>query len=172
MYLFDASGTLLTTISSPRPVEGSGFGKSMAAFGNNLLVGENGGFSDDVQNSGVVHLFDSTTGALIRSYLNPTPETFEVFGFTVAASGDHVVVGSLRDHKGKSEPGAAYVFNGMTGKLMDKFTNPEPSLTVSYAFDVAALGERILISSPYQSSDPGNISRAGVAYLFQPKKTQ
>jgi hypothetical protein len=37
---------------------------------------------------------------------------------------------------------------------------------------VAVIGNSVLISSPFESSDPANISQDGVAYLFQPKKTR
>jgi hypothetical protein len=168
VYLFDASGTLLTTIFSPRPAEGGGFGSSLAAFGNNLVVGESGGFSGNVQNSGAVHLFDGTTGAFIRSFPNPTPKVGEGFGFSVAASGNHVVVGSIRDQKGKSAPGAAYVFDGTTGELLDKLENPNTRLSDSFALDVAALGQKVLVTSPSQSSDTNNL-QDGVGYLFQPR---
>ena len=169
VYLFDGNGNLITTIVSPRPVEFSQFGGDLAAFGDDLLVAEQRGFTGD-RRAGVVHLFDGATGDFIRSYFNPTPKDFELFGNSVAASGNNVLVGALRHIKGNSFLGAAYLFDGTTGDLTETFLNPDPSVQDSFARQVAAIGDSVLISSPFQSSDPANISDDGVAYLFQPKR--
>ena len=167
VYLFDGAGNLITTIISPRPVEFSGFGSDLAAFGDDLLVGEERGFTGDLR-AGVVHLFDGTTGAFIRSYFNPTPVAFELFGNSVAASGNNVLIGALRDAKGRRS-GAAYLFDGTTAQLTATLVNPERDVPDSFAHQVAAIGNSLLVSSPSQSSDPDQFSDDGVAYLFQPK---
>ncbi len=171
VYLFDGNGNLITTIVSPQPVQFGGFGNALAAFGNNLLIAEQRGFTGSLR-AGVVHLFDGTTGSFIRSYFNPTPENFEFFGNSLAVSGNNILVGALRNIKSNSFLGAAYLFDGTTGGLIETFLNPDPSVQDSFAQQVAIIGNSVLISSPFQSSDPANISGDGVAYLFQPKKTK
>lgn len=168
VYLFDGSGNLITTLVSPRPVGFSGFGSALAAFGDDLLVAEERGFTGDLR-AGVVHLFDGSTGAFIRSYFNPTPAAFELFGNSVAASGNNVLVGALRNERGP-RAGAAYLFDGTTGALTATFLNPDRSLQDSFANQVAVIGNSVLISSPFQTSDPVNLSEDGVAYLFQPRR--
>lgn len=168
VYLFDGAGNLITTIVSPQPVASSGFGSSIAAFGNNLLVGHEAGFTGNVR-SGVVHLFDGATGAFIRSYLNPTPVEGELFGNSVAASGNNVLIGALR-HQTRRQAGAAYLFDGTTAQLTATLLNPERSVADSFAWQVAAIGNSLLVSSPFQSSNPDQFSDDGVTYLFQPKK--
>jgi hypothetical protein len=167
VHLFDGSGTLITTIVSPQPVAYTVVGSSLAAFGNNLLVGHEAGFTGNVR-SGVAHLFDGTTGAFIRSYLNPTPVEGELFGNSVAASGNNVLIGALRDAKNRRS-GAAYLFDGTTAQLIATLVNPERSVADSFASQVAAIGDSLLVSSPSQSSDPDQFSDDGVAYLFQPR---
>jgi len=167
VYLFDGSGNLLQTILSPRPVEFGQFGAALAAFGDDLLVSEERGFTGDVR-AGVVHLFDGATGAFIRSYFNPTPKAFELFGNSVAASGNNVLIGALRNQKGQLS-GAAYLFDGTTAGLVTTLLNPERSVTDSFAQSVAVIGNSLLVGSPFQSSDPNNPLQEGVAYLFQPK---
>ena len=166
VYLFDGNGNLITTILSPRPVQFGSFGDALAAFGNNLLVAEQRGFTGDLR-AGVVHLFDGTTGAFIRSFFNPTPENFELFGNSLASSGNNVLVGALRNIRGNSFLGAAYLFDGTTGQLTATFLNPDRSVQDSFAQQVAVIGNSVLIASP---SEPSNGS--GVAYLFQPKRTR
>ena len=168
VYLFDANGNLITTIVSPQPVEFSQFGNALAAFGDDLLVTEPRGFTGDLR-AGVVHLFDGDTGALIRSYFNPTPVAFELFGNSVAASGNNVLIGALRNERGPSA-GAAYLFDGTTAQLTATLINPKRGVTDSFANQVALIGDNLLISSPFESSDPANISQDGVAYLFQPRR--
>jgi FG-GAP repeat len=167
VYLFDASGNLITTIVSPTPVQAGGFGADLAAFGADLLVTEESGFTGDVR-AGVVHLFDGATGAFIRSYFNPTPRAFEVFGNSVAASGNNVLIGALREEKGRRS-GAAYLFDGTTAELTATLLNPARDVRDSFAWDVAALGNSLLVGSPFQSIDPNNPLQEGVAYLFQPR---
>jgi FG-GAP repeat len=169
VYLFDGNGNLIATLVSPRPVEFSGFGSALAAFGDDLLVAEQRGFTG-VRRAGVVHLFDGSTGAFIRSFFNPTPQDFELFGNSLAVSGNNVLVGALRNIRGNSFLGAAYLFDGTTGALTATFLNPDRSLQDSFANQVAVIGNSVLISSPFQSSDPVNISEDGVAYLFQPRR--
>lgn len=169
VYLFDGNGSLITTIVSPQPVFRGIFGSDLAALGNNLLIGESRGFTGDLR-AGAVHLFDGTTGAFIRTFFNPTPEDFEFYGDSVSASGNNVLVGAIRNIQGPSRVGAAYLFDGTTGDLTATFLDPEPTVQDSFARQVAVIGDSVLITSPFQSSDPANISGDGVAYLFQPKK--
>ena len=165
VYLFEGSGTLIAIILSPRPVEFGRFGVALAAFGDDLLISEERGFTGDVR-AGVVHLFDGATGAFIRSYFNPTPRAFEVFGNSVAASGNNVLIGALREEKGRRS-GAAYLFDGTTAELTATLLNPARDVSDSFAQSVAAIGNSLLVGSPFQSSDPDNPLQEGVAYLFQ-----
>ena len=167
VYLFDGNGNLVTTIVSPRPVEFGRFGVALAAFGDDLLVGEENGLTGDVR-AGVVHLFDGATGAFIRSYFNPSPKAFEVFGNSVAASGNNVLIGALREEKGRRS-GAAYLFDGTTAEPIATLLNPARDVTDSFAWDVAVIGDSLLVGSPFQTSDPVQFFDDGAAYLFQPR---
>jgi hypothetical protein len=86
----------------------------------------------------------------------------------LATSGNNILVGALRNIRGNSFRGAAYLFDGTTGDLIETFLNPNRSVQDSFAHQVAVIDDSVLISSPFESSDPGQ----GVAYLFQPKKTR
>ena len=167
VHIYDANGNFLRTLVSPRPVEFSQFGNALAAFGDDLLVSETRGFTGDVR-AGVVHLFDGDTGELIRSYFNPTPEPFELFGNSIAASGNNVLIGALLNVKSR-HAGAAYLFDGTTAQLTATLINPQRGVTDSFANQVAVIGDNLLVSSPFESSDPANIADDGVVYLFQPK---
>jgi len=75
-YLFDGTtGSLLQTFNNPTPVADDNFGASVSIDGNNVLVGA---FNDDTNATGAgsAYLFDATTGNLIHTFNNPTPEFF------------------------------------------------------------------------------------------------
>src|SRR5688572_5193143 len=86
-YLFDdATGNLLQTFLNPNPAPDSTggldfFGHAVAGFGDDVLVSAPGEdlevLGAQVQDVGVVYLFDAATGALLRTIQNPDPEAFD-----------------------------------------------------------------------------------------------
>jgi hypothetical protein len=94
-YLFDGNtGLLLQTFNNPTPEVADGFGFSVAATGTEVIIGatsDNTGAED----AGSVYVFDSNTGELLQTFNNPSPEQDDNFGFSVAASGTNVVIGSF-----------------------------------------------------------------------------
>ncbi|HET9865932.1 MAG TPA: hypothetical protein VFQ06_01475, partial [Nitrospira sp.] len=65
--------------------------------------------------------------------------------------------------------GAAYLFDGTTAELTATLLNPERGVTDSFAWSVAAIGDSLLVGSPFQTSDPAQFFDDGAAYLFQPR---
>jgi DNA-binding beta-propeller fold protein YncE len=110
-YLFDgATGGLLQTFVDPSPPAGDrGFGFSVAAAGGNALVGDP---EDDTlaTDGGAAHLFDASTGSLIRSFASPTPTMGARFGAAIAAYGGHVLIAPNYGI-------AAVVFDSATGAV-------------------------------------------------------
>jgi hypothetical protein len=109
-YLFDAgTGNLLRTFLNPAPGLNDEFGKSVAISGDNVLVGaplNDAGATD----SGAVYLFDAGSGNLLRTLLNPTLAASDFFGWSVAISGDNILVGAFLDNAGGLGSGAAYLY--------------------------------------------------------------
>jgi len=161
VYLFNgATGALLLTINNPTPVTNGQFGRSVAAVGSNILVGA---YSNGSINAGSAYLFNGATGALLRTINNPTPESGDSFGWSVAGVGNNVLVGAPLDNTGAISAGSAYLFNGATGTLLRTFNNPTPADDDNFGISVASVGNNILVGSPdngFFSSDPGS------AYLF------
>jgi hypothetical protein len=77
----------------------------VALFGNFALIST---INDDTAalNAGAAYLFDTTTGALLHTFLNPTPElnnsfgNNDNFGFSVALSGTQLAIGAPNDIDG------------------------------------------------------------------------
>ena len=165
-YLFDAAtGGLLHTFRSPVPFDEFGlrdFGVSVAALGDNVLVGSPG--DDTARNdAGAVHLFDARSGELVRTFLHLSPWPLHHFGASVASVGGNVLVGVPGDNTGAFDAGAAYLFDGETGDLLQTFLNPSPAQSDAFGSAVAAVGGDVLIGA--DEDDPGGFE-TGAAYLF------
>ncbi len=163
VYLFNGkTGRLMHTFANPRPAFGDGFAFSMAAVGNNVLVSAP---LDDTSgyNTGAAYLFDGSTGKLLHTFLNPTPERNDQFGRAVAAVGNDVLIGAWGDNTGGGSAGAAYLFDGNTGELLHTFLNPTPRTGDGFAEFVSSVGDDVLIGA---WGDDAGATNAGVAYLF------
>ena len=157
------SFTLDKTFLNPTPAIGDRFGVSVVAVGADVLVGayfDNTGAT----NAGAAYLFDGSTGALLQTFLNPTPNTDDEFGFSVAGVGTNVLVGAPKDNTGANDAGAAYLFDGSTGALLLTFLNPTPEAFDRFGWSVAGVGTNVLVGAP--ADNTGFESNAGKAYLF------
>jgi hypothetical protein len=162
-YLFDiTNGTLLQTFNNPTPAGGDFFGSSLAMSGNNALVGAPYDATGGV-NAGSAYLFDITTGTLLQTFNNPTPASFDSFGFSVAISGNNALIGALGDDTGGDNAGSAYLFDITTGTLLQTINNPTPGGDDSFGNSVAISGNNALIGAP--GDNTGGVD-AGSAYLF------
>jgi hypothetical protein len=162
------SNLFMLTIPDPTPAPVDFFGFSMAALGSDRVI--IGAYRDDTgaTDAGAAYLFNAY-GALLTTFTNPTPETSDSFGFSVAAlGGDRVLVGTLQDNTGASRAGAAYLFS-TNGTLLTTFTNPFPAANDFFGNSVAGLGsDRVLIAA---NSDDAGTNNAGSVYLFSTNGT-
>lgn len=162
-HLFSTNGNSLTTITNPTPAYRDYFGNSVAAVGpDRLLVGA---FADDTlaTDSGSVYVFD-TSGTLLTTIANPTPEAYDYFGARIAALGDdRVLINASVDDTGGTNAGSAYIFN-VHGTLLHTLTNPAPATGDSFGFRAATFGnEGVIIGAPF---DDAGATDAGSVYLF------
>ncbi len=121
-YLFDLTTKgLLQTFVNPTPEAGDKFGSftSVDLDGNNAIIGAN--FDNTgAPDTGAAYLFDVTSGDLVETFLNPTPNPSDRFG-RVAISGNNVVISASSDDLEALDSGIAYLFQ----------TVPEPKATLS-----------------------------------------
>jgi hypothetical protein len=101
--------------------------------------------------------------AIVRT--NPTPESNDEFGFSMARAGDtRLAVGAPKDSTGSNLGGAVYLYNLSFG-LVQVFNNPTPATGDAFGYAVAGLdAERVLIGA--YSDDAGAVD-SGTAYLFR-----
>lgn len=140
-YVFSgADGALIHELQSPVPRPRGGFGKSLAGAGGTLgadalhefAVGA--WFEDGtVPLSGLVHVFDGSTGSLIRTLESPDPEKHGLFGCAILSPGDldgdnvaDLLVGARNEDGGQGDAGRVHAFSGLTGALIYSLESPEP----------------------------------------------
>ncbi len=111
------TGNQLAKFTASDAAAGDLFGFSVAISGNTALVGAR--WDDDGgPKSGSAYLFDVTTGNQIAKLTADDAATDDIFGFSVAISGNTALVGAFRDDDGGSDSGSAYLFENII---------PEPS---------------------------------------------
>jgi FG-GAP repeat len=123
VYVFDSdTGALLRTLISPHLEVNGEFGRSVAVTGRgDVLVGAWRTSVNGVEGAGHVYLFDGKSGDLLLDIPNPAPDGFGVFGWSVAAIGDNIVIGAPASTvDGLPSSGAVYVYAGV----------PEPGAAV------------------------------------------
>ena len=158
-YLFDASGAYKRTLQRPGASASDLFGYSVASVGNSILVGAPLASNE----FGVADLFD-TAGNFIREFISPNPTVDDDFGWSVAALGNNVLVGAPRDSTGAVNAGAAYLFDGTTGSLVETFEKPTPMSGDGFGTSIAVVGSNVLVGVP---GDGTGATNAGAVYLFE-----
>jgi WD40 repeat protein len=170
-YLFNTdTGTLTRSLANPGPLPtaSDSFGHAVAISGNRALISAIG---DDrgAANAGVAYLFDTSTGAVLRTFLNPTPQSGDNFGFDVALVGNYALISTTNDDTAALNAGAAYLYDATTGNLVHTFLNPTPELNNAFGnndnfgFSVALSSTRIAIGA---SNERVNGFQNGAVYLY------
>jgi hypothetical protein len=161
-FIFNAStGALNATLEPDNLFLASGqrFGHSVAVSGNSVVVGA---YQDNGANlfGGTARVYNATTGAWLDTIINPTPAVGDQFGFSVAISGNTIVVGAPGDN---AFDGRAYVFDATTGSTTSTLVNPSPAAGDQFGSSVGVSGNTAVVGAP---TDDTGATDAGRAYLF------
>ena len=153
----------VTTFTSPYPQTGGLFGASVAVSGTRLIVGAPTETVAGLPLAGHVYIF-SNTGSLVATLASPNPQTAGGFGWSVAVSGNSLVVGAIGEAAGGfAGAGHIYVFDD-AGSLMTTLTSPNPQTAGDFGFGAAVSGDIVIVGSPGEAA--GGFARAGHAYVF------
>lgn len=170
-HLFDpVTGNLLLTFDDPTPSNIDSFGSSVAVNGGLSLIGAPYDDTDGSQR-GQVHLFDSISGNLVRTFHNPSPLSDPGFpgngglgfGESVALTEEKVLVGAPLDNTNGFRVGRAFLFSSSTGNLLQIFEDPTPTNADHFGFSVAINTNYVLIGAPMDDTDG---ERVGQAHLY------
>ena len=170
-YIYFRTGTawsLQATLPNPAPASSDLFGHSVAISGDYAIVGA---YLDDhsgVTNTGSAYIYfrSGTTWSLQATLPNPTPDTIEQFGNSVAISGDYAIVGAPEDDpSGVTGAGSAYVYfrSGTTWSLQTTLPNPAPVSGDFFGNSVAISGDYAIVGAPF---DDAGTADSGSAYIY------
>jgi hypothetical protein len=205
VYVFVRSGTSWTQqayLKASNTGEFDAFGRSVALSGDTLVVGANGEdsnatgvngdqSSNSAQDAGAVYVFvRSGTSWTQQAYLKASNTgTADSFGYSVAVSGDTVVVGAYAEDSGTTgingngsdnsaaDAGAAYVFvrsgTNWTQQAYLKASNTNAGDV--FGFSVAMSGETVVVGAWQEDSNATGVNgdqsnnsanTSGAAYVF------
>lgn len=85
-------------------------------------------------------LYNASRGWNVVSGLDYTD-----FGATIALHGDKILIGSPREYAGADNSGAAYLFDAVTGDLLQSFFSPTPAIGDRFGYSVAIHNDKVII---------------------------
>jgi hypothetical protein len=151
------SPPLPIVLSAPNATSGALFGFSVSAGGNLLAVGAPG--------LGEAFVVNTLTGSTLTL---KDPETVggALFGWSVSLGpgGGVLAVGAPGDSVGTlTEAGHVYVFNPVSGALLDTFTSPNAQTDGAFGSSVATQNPTVVVGAPSENSS--GVQGAGNAYV-------
>jgi len=145
-------------------------GQAVAIGGTTVFVGAPGRDAQGKTATGAVYTFSQAAVAPCENQkiALSDPQNHDLFGWSVAASEDLVVVGAPTRIEGDVSPGAAYIFarSGDDYQLVTALQPNDPAHGAWFGHAVAIEGDHIAVSAPYAKNDKTQ-ARAGAVYVFQ-----
>jgi hypothetical protein len=146
------------------------FGISVSISGNFAIVGASNAGVPGKDHCGEAYIFHLESGKWVQQQkLQPLDlGVSDCFGHSVAMAGNLAIVGApLADISGKTQAGAAYIFQFQDGewKPYEKIQATDPNNDDRFGWGVA-IGNDIAIVGAYQADAPGK-DDCGAAYMFQ-----
>ncbi len=155
------SAALVGTLNVPPGGGVDAFGRAVNIVGNIIAVGAPNN-DTTAANSGQVHLFDRTTGNLLRSLDNPSPAANDNFGSNLASNGTYLAVAAPFDDTDVADSGRVYIFDPSNGQLISSIANPTPN-GGDFFSRVSFSGDTLVVGAPTDDADGAN---AGMVYIF------
>ena len=147
------------------PVDNVGYGKSVAIFGDSIVVGS---YLDGSNGSGSAHVYSRSNGvwSLDQKLTASDGAQADNYGLSVTIYGNTVVVGSRDDDDKGSNSGSAYVYTGADGvwSLEKKLTADDGAQDDAFSISIS-LWEDTLVVGALQNADK-EIS-GGSAYVYK-----
>ena len=162
-YLFDTtSGEQIAKLLPNDGATQDWFGASVAISGATAIVGAPGD-DDNGTDSGSAYLFDATSGEQIAKLLPDDGAARDVFGISVAISGETAIVGAWRDDDNGRFSGSAYLFDTTTGRQIAKLLPDDGAELDRFGSSVAISGATAIVGAQL---DDDNGDASGSVYLF------
>ena len=142
------------------------FGYSVAVDGEAIVVGAYGD-DDNGSTSGSAYVFkidSNETVTEVAKLISSDASSYDYFGYSVAISGENIIVGAYQKDGAYSDEGGAYIF-----KLnVDNSVTEVAKLTVSDATNYDYFGESVSVSGDYAVVGTSyKNSNRGAAYVYK-----
>jgi hypothetical protein len=169
-YIFKRDGTSWTQqakIQASDKESNDRFGHSVAISGDYVIVGADGedtGQSD----AGAAYIFkrDGTSWTQQAKIQANDTGSYAQFGYSVAISGDYVIVSATGDDTGAPNAGAAYIFkrDGTSWTQQAKIQASVIGDNDAFGYSVSISGDYAIVGTPWVKSDGSSV---GAAYVFK-----
>jgi hypothetical protein len=133
------------------------FGSSVGISGSKCGVGAPG-----TAGGGGAYIFDTATGTQITELKPSDLHYYDDFGYSVAISGELVVVSSPKDDDNGLNSGSAYLFDATSGTELAKLVASDGTSDDNFGYALAINGNTIVVGTPYTY---GTVF-SGAVYLF------
>jgi meiotically up-regulated gene 157 (Mug157) protein len=159
VYVYNTDGTGQMKITASDGAEFDSFGFSVAVTDNHIVVGAPN--NDDPSNSGSVYVYNLDGTGQVKITASDG-ELGDAFGYSVAVSDNHIVVGAPEDDDAGSQSGSVYVYN-LDGTGEQKITASDGAQNDQFGYSVAIQGDKIIVGAQ-GDDDAGN--RSGAVYVY------
>lgn len=154
-------------LTAPDADQGDKFGHSVGVSGDTVVVGAP--FDDDNgDDSGSAYVFTLSDGtwSLQQKIVAPDAAAFDCFGYSVAISGETLVVAAPGSSDLPITSGSAYVFTrtGTRWVFQAKLVASDADVGDSFGHSVAIDQDTVAVGSPFHNGEGGNES--GSVYVF------
>ena len=146
------------------------FGNSVAISGNYAVVGSPYESSPENFFTGVVYVFDTTTGTLLHTLRDPVNADNDHFGNSVAIDGNYIIIGAVLSESPPNyllDVGRAYIYDAVSGSLIHTLYDPNAYSTPNadyFGRSVAISGNYAIVGATGEDDASGGGS--GKAYIF------
>jgi hypothetical protein len=128
---------------------GGHFGYSVAISGNLVVVGAPYENASGAYQAGHAYIYNTRTGVTVM-LSSPVPQLAGDFGWSVAISGNRVIVGAPDEENSTlADVGHVYEYAATTGDLVTTLTSPSPASGGSFGRAVAINGTTVVVGQPF-----------------------
>ena len=137
------------------------FGTSIAIDGDYAVIGVR--VTEHVIGCAYVFKREGTAWKQVQKLTPPFSEDYDMFGFSVAISGDYIVIGAYHS-AGKKGYAAIYKLENGNWKYKSQLQHSSLKGSEKFGYSVAIDGEYVVVGAPWQ--DVG-FSQQGAAYVYK-----
>jgi Ca2+-binding RTX toxin-like protein len=162
-HLYDLdTGNILFSFQSPNVVAGNGFANDVDISDNYIAIAEQNNDTGG-SNSGAVHIYNTSDGSFARTITNPSANSSDYFGYSIALEDNIMVVGARYDDTSGSNSGAAYIYDVSTGARLFTLVDPNSAISNYFGHAVAINDQYAAVSA---TGDDIDAPDSGMVYVY------